>query len=92
MFLLILCLLSAASFLWFSLACEAYLARTSATLYAASILGGLFLNGTVALFYELGVETTFPIAEGLTTGVMTTMNNLGCVVFLILPEIPGLGL
>jgi FLVCR family MFS transporter len=87
----VLCLLSAAAFMWFSLACSGYLDRSTIVLYVASGLGGLFLNGTVALFYELAVETTYPIAEGITTGVLTTMNNVGCAIFLILPEIPGLG-
>jgi FLVCR family MFS transporter len=37
------------------------------------------------------VETMYPVAEGVTTGIVTTVNNLGCLVFLILPYFPSLG-
>ena len=89
--LLLMCGLSALLFLWFSLACEQFISNSSVMLYLPSALGGLFLNGTIALFYELGVETTYPIAEGVTTGLLTTMNNVGTMLFLICPEIPGMG-
>ena len=56
-----------------------------------SILGGLLVNGTIPLFYELGVESAYPIAEGLTTSVLTLINNFWCLVFLFVPSIPGLG-
>ena len=54
------------------------------------IVTGLFINGTIPLYYELCVEATYPIAEGLTTGTLITMNNVGCAVFLVIPSIiPG---
>ena len=33
----------------------------------------------------------YPIAEGTTTCVLTTINNIACLVFLVLPTIPGIG-
>eukprot|EP00118_Oscarella_pearsei_P010739 m.67741 g.67741 ORF g.67741 m.67741 type:complete len:95 (+) comp35468_c0_seq18:1926-2210(+) len=45
------------------------------------------MNGSIPLFYELAVERTYPIAEGTTTGVMTLMNNVAALVFLLLPMI-----
>ena len=89
--LVMMCAMSAVLFLWFALACQQIVSNSSVMLYLPSALGGLFLNGTIALFYELGVETTYPIAEGITTGLLTTMNNVGCLLFLLGPEIPGLG-
>ncbi len=78
-------------FLWFALACQQYVSNSTLALYLSSISGGFFLNGAIPLFYELGVETTYPIAEGVTTCLLTSLNNIGCLVFLIFPEIPGLG-
>ena len=53
--------------------------------YSLCILGGIFINSTVPIFYELAVDTTFPVAEGLTTSVLTVMNNIGGLLFLLLP-------
>jgi FLVCR family MFS transporter len=39
----------------------------------------------------MGVESAYPVAEGLTTCVLTSVNNLGCLVFLLIPMIPGIG-
>ena len=52
------------------------------------ILGGLVLNGTIPLFYETAVETAYPIAEGSTVCMLTTMNNIGCLLFLFAPNVP----
>lgn len=54
-------------------------------LYISATLGGLFVNGTIPLFYELAVESTYPVAEGTTAGILTLMNNLGCLIFLLMP-------
>ena len=47
--------------------------------------GGILINGT-PLFFELSVDVVFPIAEGLTT-TLTLVNNVGGLVFLLLPSI-----
>ena len=89
--LLVLCLMSSAFYMWFSLACQKIVPNRTADLYASSIIGNIALGATIPLFYELGVETTYPIAEGITTGLLTTVNNVCCLLFLIFPEIPGMG-
>ena len=61
------------------------------SLYIAATLGGLLLNGSIPLFYELAVEATYPIAEGTTTGILILMNNVSCMIFLFLPMIKVLG-
>ena len=91
--LLALCVLSGGMYLWFALKCVTTNADESGLtvqLYAACVLGGLFLNGTIPLFYETAVETTFPIGEGSTVCMLTIMNNLGCLIFLFLPNIGAL--
>ncbi len=60
-------------------------------LYASSIVGTIFSNSTIPLFYEMAVESVYPIAEGLTTSTLTTMNNLGCLLFLLVQNIPRVG-
>ena len=57
-------------------------------LYLTCIIGGFFLNGTIPLFYEAAVEATYPVAEGSTTCLLTTLNNVGCLLFLFAPNIP----
>lgn len=63
----------------------------AASLYKSSILGGFFVSGTIPLFYELTVESTYPIAEGITTGLLTLINNSFTVIFLIILMVPGVG-
>eukprot|EP00042_Codosiga_hollandica_P026034 m.120030 g.120030 ORF g.120030 m.120030 type:complete len:472 (-) comp52074_c0_seq2:819-2234(-) len=89
--LLLICAVSLAMFLWFALACQGVVLKATSVLYTSSIAGGFFLNGAIPLFYELGVETTYPIAEGITTGVLTSLNNVAGLIFLAIPEIPNLG-
>ena len=48
-------------------------------------LSGFFLNGTIPFFYELGVEITYPVAEGITTCFMTFFGNFLLVVFMVVP-------
>ena len=89
--LLVLCLMSGAFYMWFSLACQKIVPNRTADLYASSIIGNIALGATIPLFYELGVETTYPIAEGITTGLLTSMNCVWSLIFLLFPEIPGMG-
>ena len=53
--------------------------------YVMFALSGFFLNGTIPFFYELGVEITYPVAEGITTGFITFFNNFLQAVFLVVP-------
>ena len=61
------------------------------SLYKSSILGGFFVSGTIPLFYELTVESTYPVAEGVTTGILTLINNTFTVAFLVILTIPSVG-
>ncbi|KAM4698521.1 solute carrier family 49 member 4 [Rhinophrynus dorsalis] len=60
-----------------------HLPLTTATLYTSCILIGVFLNGTVPIFFELFVETVYPIPEGITCGVVTFLSNMFMGVLLL---------
>ncbi|KAL9954760.1 hypothetical protein ACROYT_G042335 [Oculina patagonica] len=89
--LLVLFFGSAGCFLWFSLLCLRMIEYDNDALYKSSILGGFFVSGTIPLFYELTVESTYPVAEGVTTGALTIINNSFTVIFLLILMIPGVG-
>ncbi|CAH3174269.1 unnamed protein product [Porites lobata] len=76
----------------FTLICAGILPYSKPLLYLTSILGGFFVNGTIPLFFELAVESTYPVAEGITSGFLTFSNNFLQIVFYIFPMIPNFGL
>ena len=60
-------------------------------MYATSIVGSVGVNAAMPLYFELAVEATYPVAEGLTTTSMTIVQNAPAALFLVLPMLPGLG-
>eukprot|EP00939_MAST-03C_sp_MAST-3C-sp1_P005203 g5203.t1 len=64
---------------------------TLPVVYVLCILGGVAINGTVPIFYELAVDCTYPVGEGLTTTVLTVVNNIAGLFFLLLPSL-GIGI
>ena len=70
----------------FALQCaEVLLPRTLGWIYVSAVVGGACLNGTIPLFYELCVETTFPIGEGSTEAFLVLLQNLVQTIFLAVP-------
>ncbi|XP_018601274.2 solute carrier family 49 member 4 [Scleropages formosus] len=64
---------------WFTLTCltrVTHLPSTAATLYTSCILVGIFINSSVPIFFELFIETVYPVPEGITCGVVTFLSNL----------------
>ena len=53
--------------------------------YIMFALSGFFQNGAIPFFIELGVEITFPVAEGITNGTITFFNNILQTGFLAIP-------
>ncbi|XP_061049156.1 solute carrier family 49 member 4 isoform X3 [Eubalaena glacialis] len=53
-----------------------HLPLTTVTLYASCILLGVFLNSSIPIFFELFVETVYPVPEGITCGVVTFLSNM----------------
>lgn len=48
----------------------------AAILYTSCILLGIFINSSVPIFFELFIETVYPVPEGITCGVVTFLGNL----------------
>ncbi|XP_074514061.1 solute carrier family 49 member 4 [Sebastes fasciatus] len=64
---------------WFTLTCLStftHLPSTAAILYTSCILLGIFINSSVPIFFELLIETVYPVPEGITCGVVTFLGNL----------------
>uniref|UniRef100_A0A8D0LBB5 Solute carrier family 49 member 4 n=1 Tax=Sphenodon punctatus TaxID=8508 RepID=A0A8D0LBB5_SPHPU len=79
--LILLLLLSGATLAstWFTLTCltsVTHLPLTKATLYTSCILLGIFLNSSIPIFFELFVETVYPVPEGITCGVVTFLSYM----------------
>ncbi|XP_072301354.1 solute carrier family 49 member 4 [Eucyclogobius newberryi] len=64
---------------WFTLTCLSqytHLPSTAAILYTSCILVGIFVTSSVPIFFELFIETVYPVPEGITCGVVTFLGNL----------------
>lgn len=53
-----------------------FLLFCAAILYTSCILVGIFINSSVPIFFELFIETVYPVPEGITCGVVTFLQNL----------------
>ena len=61
------------------------------SLYVSCICGGICLNGASPFFYELVCEACYPVAEGITGGLLTVIFNIFSIIFLFIPLIPNIG-
>lgn len=89
--LIMVFIVATAAFLIFSLICVNLIPQSMILFYMTSIVGGLCINGSLPLFFELAVESSYPVAEGINTGAMTFLKNIIGVIFLSLPLIPNAG-
>ena len=86
MLLLLTC--STILFIWFTLSLpfltmNTPIFKTSFTSLAIAIIGsGFFLGCTNPLFYEFGVELTYPTTEATSGGLITIFNNAGALILL----------
>ena len=76
----------------FTFICAGIIPYNKAILFLTCILAGFFTNGTIPLFFEMAVETAYPVAEGITSGFVTVAANLLQLVFYIFPMLPNCGL
>ena len=60
-------------------------------LWLTAITGSLLISAALPLFYELVCELTYPIAEGVTNGLLTCLNNVSGLVFFSFIMIKPLG-
>ncbi|ELU05131.1 hypothetical protein CAPTEDRAFT_140636 [Capitella teleta] len=77
---------------WFIMMVEGYLPSSHVLLYTAGILQCICNNGPIPLYYELAIESTYPIAEVVTSSLMTIIYNILPICFLGVFLIPNLGL
>lgn len=64
----------------------------SSLLYITGIVGGLFLNSTIPLFFELAMETIYPsISEGTGAGLLSIGVTVVQIVYLAIPQLVSIG-
>ena len=49
------------------------------------------MNAATPLFFETACEVTYPVAEGVTNLVLTLVNNIFGLIFLLIQMIPNIG-
>ncbi|XP_064644031.1 solute carrier family 49 member 4 homolog isoform X1 [Lineus longissimus] len=91
MFLIVMFTLSTLMFVWFTLICEGWIPFSTVQIYVSCITGCALVGGSIPLFYELGCETAYPVAESVAAGVQTFLLNVVGFLFLILFYIPNIG-
>ncbi|KAI8511178.1 Solute carrier 49 member 4 [Branchiostoma belcheri] len=90
--LVLLAVLQAATMLWFILMVNVSLIPFSmASLYTTFALTQVCLSGSAPIYYEMSAELTHPVAEGITTIVLTLVYYIFCLLVLLLPMVPALG-
>ena len=60
----------------------------TAVLYVLCIAVSLSINGVIPLYYELGVESAYPVHEGLSCSFITVINNISGMIYFLLFQIP----
>ena len=90
-FLITLFICASGSCIWFSLICNSFVPFNLPSLYISCILLGTFSCGSIPLFYEIAVETSYPVAEGITGGFLTLMHCVVGIIFLSMFSIPRIG-
>lgn len=63
------------SLLIFILICVGVILYFKVVFFIISILGGLFVNGIILLFFELVVEFIYFVVEGIILGFLIFFNN-----------------
>ncbi|XP_056000684.1 solute carrier family 49 member 4-like isoform X2 [Ostrea edulis] len=90
-FLIGLYVVGGLAFLWFILLVEDILPDSEVSLYVSIILGTMCLQASTPLYFEMGCEVCYPVAEGLTNVLLTLLANVISFVFLLLQMIPKIG-
>ncbi|XP_012946642.1 solute carrier family 49 member 4 [Aplysia californica] len=89
--LLLFYLLAGLAALWLTLLVEDVLPFDTVSVYAAIVIGGVFLDGGAPLFFELVIEVSYPVGEGVTSGFLQMLTAFSGVVFLSLLQIESIG-
>lgn len=91
LFLITLFIGAVASSTWFFLLWKQFIPLNLLSMYTACVLIGIFINGGIPLFFEIACEASYPVAEGVTGGLLTLLNNIVGICFLCVLLIPNIG-
>lgn len=75
---------------WFSLICFSVIPYSTVQVYISTTLVGVCMYSTYPLFFELSIETAFPIPEACTSAFLVMSQSAIQSVFLSLPVGNGL--
>lgn len=75
-------------FVVFALSLIAVVPDTDSVIYSTYISANFFLGGASPLFFEMACEVTYPVAEGVTNLVLTLVNNIAGLLFLLVQLLP----
>ncbi|GFO22951.1 disrupted in renal carcinoma protein 2 homolog [Plakobranchus ocellatus] len=92
LFILALFVVATACFAIFSLELlGGVIPRYDALLYGTVIAGSTFLLSATPMLFELACETAFPASESAANGMLTILNNLLAILFMIPFAVPNIG-
>eukprot|EP01010_Urceolus_cornutus_P002620 NODE_336_length_1770_cov_360.094131_g272_i0.p1 GENE.NODE_336_length_1770_cov_360.094131_g272_i0~~NODE_336_length_1770_cov_360.094131_g272_i0.p1 ORF type:complete len:464 (-),score=84.69 NODE_336_length_1770_cov_360.094131_g272_i0:97-1488(-) len=83
--LIALLVISASACALFTLQINGVLPNRRITLFASAILGGSAVNAGIPLFFELCIEAAYPAPQGIAGILLTVMNPVGTMLFLLVP-------
>ena len=76
---------------WFTFQCNDILPRSVIMLLVACIGTSTFTGSTAPIFIEMACEVSYPIAEGLNSGLLSMIINFTATIFLLINLIPNIG-
>ncbi|GFN90272.1 disrupted in renal carcinoma protein 2-like protein, partial [Plakobranchus ocellatus] len=91
LFILVLYTIGTGCFLVFTLMLIKIIPYSDILLWATIIGGTMFVNAAVPLMFELACELAYPTSEGAANGVLTYLNNVGGLFFLLVFSFPHVG-
>lgn len=81
----------AVMFLWFALVVQGLVVSNLGSLYVSFVVGTIFMNASLPLFYELACDSCYPTPETLANGILNAMSSLASMAFLGILMAPGVG-
>lgn len=79
------------AYVWFSLMSSGIIPISKVEIYISTIIGGMLINGSLPLVFEMGSELAFPVSEAVVGGLLTCLINLSGIIFLLVLLIPDIG-
>ncbi|XP_072029151.1 solute carrier family 49 member 4-like isoform X2 [Amphiura filiformis] len=89
--LLVLTFCGSVCVVWITLICEGKIEFNLVSVYISLISLAVIIRTSIPLYFEITVEGTYPVAEGITAMIMTWLNNLYSLIFLLIMLSPSIG-